>query len=632
MGIVTEDVERVRSATDLVALVSERVALRRVGTQWVGLCPFHGEKTGSFSVNGELGVYYCFGCQVRGDAISFLRETEHLDFATAVEVLAARAGIPLRYDNEDHSGGARKASAELIEAMEKAVAWYHERLLKAPDAADARKYLRGRGYDGETVRKYRLGWAPGAWDAFVRDAGLVAEQLVTAGLAYRNSAGRLNDSFRSRVLFPIFDAAGRPVGLGGRVLPGGNGPKYKNTSATPVYDKSRVLYGLNWAKSAIVERSRVVVCEGYTDVIGLQRAGVNEAVATCGTALAEGHIKLLTGFSRRIVLAYDADPAGQGAAEHFYDWERRFDAEISVVALPAGADPADLAQTSPDLLLRAVEEAKPYLGFRLERLFAGADLRNPEGRARAAEASMALIAEHPDSLVRDQYLMQVSDRCHLSPEQLRSLPPASAAVRAAGAREAGARVAGARTGSPPPGPRDGQAAAGTGRSPAQLGLPRPELEALRLAVHHPEKVAGRLDAVLFSSELARATFVELAGAMTLHGAIGSAAPEVADLLSQLAVVDSNLDADDVVRRLVEQGASRALVELRREARSSAPSSSHAELAKRTGTLQHALQALRSVEPGPDYQARLDEAEHLLLALLLGSPNMSPEAVGEAPEP
>jgi DNA primase len=603
VGIVTEDVERVRSATDLVALVSERVALRRVGVQWVGLCPFHGEKTPSFSVNGELGVYYCFGCQVRGDAISFLRETEHLDFATAVEVLAARAGVPLRYDDEDHTGGARKRATELTEAMERAVAWYHARLLGAPDAADARRYLRGRGYDSETVKKYRLGWAPGGWDALVRHVGVTGELLVATGLAYRNQAERLNDSFRARVLFPIFDAAGRPVGLGGRVLPGGSGPKYKNTQATPVYDKSRVLYGLNWAKSSIVERGRVVVCEGYTDVIGLHRAGVTEAVATCGTALAEGHIKLLTGFSRRIVLAYDADPAGQGAAEHFYDWERRFEAEISVVALPAGADPADLAQRDPDALCEAVAEARPYLGFRLERLFSAADLRNPEGRARAAEASLALIAEHPGSLVRDQYLMQVSDRCHLSPEQLRSL-------------HRPAPVGHARSG-PAPAP------APSSRAPGRPPMPRPELEALRLAVHRPDQVAGRLDPALFSSDLARATFAQLARAMTLHGAIEAAPPDVADLLGQLAVVDSQEDADDVLRRLVEQAAARALEELRREARSSAPSSSHAELAKRTAMVQLQLQALRSVEPGPDYDARLAEAERLLLALLLGSPSMAP---------
>ena len=616
MGIVAEDVERVRSATDLVALVSERVALRRVGTQWVGLCPFHGENTASFSVNGELGVYYCFGCQVRGDAISFLRETEHLDFATAVETLAARAGITLRYDGEDHAGGAHKRSTELTEAMERAVNWYHARLVGAPDAADARRYLRSRGYDSETVKKYRLGWAPDGWDALVASAGVQGELLVAVGLAFRNKANRLNDSFRARVLFPIFDAAGRPVGLGGRLLPGGTGPKYKNTQATPIYDKSRVLYGLNWAKSTVVEQGRVVVCEGYTDVIGLQRAGVTEAVATCGTALAEGHIKLLTGFSRRIVLAYDADPAGQGAAEHFYDWERRFDAEISVVALPPGADPADLAQSDPERLREAVSGAMPYLGFRLERLFAHADLRNPEGRARAAEASLALIAEHPAALVRDQYLMQVSDRCRLSPDQLRSLPrPVPAAPVRPGATLPGAPRSGTAPGAAP--------GVSQARPQSRSPLPRPELEALRLAVHRPDQVAGRLHPVLFSSELARATFAELAGAMTLHGAIESASPEVADLLSQLAVVDSKEDADDVVRRLVEQAAARALAELRREARSSTPTSSHAELAKRTALFQLGLQALRSVEPGPDYEARLEAAEGQLSDLLLASPNMTP---------
>ena len=174
-----------------------------------------------------------------------------------------------------------------------------------------------------------------------------------------------------------------------------------------------------------------MVCEGYTDVIGLHQAGVTEAVATCGTALADGHVRLLTGFSRRIVLAYDADSAGRGAAEHFYDWEKRFEADISVVVLPPGADPADMAKDDPLALREAVANARPYLGFRLERLFAAADLRNPEGRARAAEASMALISEHPDVLVRDQYLMQVSDRCHLSPEQLRALPGGRAPGRSA---------------------------------------------------------------------------------------------------------------------------------------------------------------------------------------------------------
>ena len=297
MGIVAEDIERVRSTTDLVELVSEHVALRRVGTRWVGLCPFHSEKTASFSVNSELGRYYCFGCGVNGDAISFLRETEHLDFPAAVETLAARVGIALRYDGVDHAGPARKRTAELAEAMGKAVAWYHERLLGSPDASQARRYLRGRGYDSETVKHFSLGWALEGWDTLVRQAGIPAELLVEAGLAFRNQAGRLNDSFLPGALSDIR----RRWAPGGRRRTGTAGCRWPevqaHTQSTPLYDKSKVLYGLNWAKSSIVERGRVVVCEGYTDVIGLHRAGVTEAVATCGTALAEGHVKLLVGFS-----------------------------------------------------------------------------------------------------------------------------------------------------------------------------------------------------------------------------------------------------------------------------------------------------------------------------------------------
>jgi DNA primase len=623
VGIVVEDVERVRSASDIVELVSEKVALRRVGTRWVGLCPFHSEKTGSFSVNAELGRYYCFGCQARGDSISFLRETEHLDFPGAVEVLAARAGIVLHYDGADHAGPGRKRASELGEAMAKATAWYHERLLSSPDASAARRYLRSRGYDSETVKRFSLGWAPEGWDTLVRQLGVPVEQLVEAGLAFRNQAGRWNDSFRARILFPIFDAAGHPVGLGGRVLPGAAGPKYKNTQATPLYDKSRVLYGLNWAKSSIVERGRVVVCEGYTDVIGLHRAGVTEAVATCGTALAEGHVKLLVGFSRRIVLAYDADSAGQGAAERFYDWEKRFDADISVVALPPGADPADLAQTGPALLSKAVAEATPYLGFRLQRLFEGADLRNPEGRAKAAEVAMGFIAEHPDDLVRDQYLMQVADRCRLSPEQLRSL---GRAERPGPGRPDRLSRSGGPEERRPRGPQDGDRGPAPARKVPPPKLPLPELEALRLAVHHPDKLAGMLTVTLFGSDLGRAAYEQLASSMTLHDAIENATPDVADLLGQLAVVDSGLQAYDVLRRLLDGAAMRALSEVQRQARTSG----EVQLSTRGAPLRLALEALRSLEPGPGYEGSLADAERELLALLLESPlgpDMSPSPEG-----
>ncbi|MER3453444.1 MAG: DNA primase, partial [Acidimicrobiia bacterium] len=345
MGIVDEDVARVRAAADLVAIASEHIALKRVGRRFVGLCPFHAEKTPSFSINAELGLYYCFGCGAKGDVITFVRDVEHLDFVGAVEHLAAKTGIALRYDDAV-STRERERRARLVEAMRAAVAWYHRRLLEAPDAGPARAYLRSRGYDRTVVERFKLGWAPEEWDALARALRLPDDVLRDTGLGYLNRAGRQLDAFRGRVMFPIFDVRGDPVAFGGRTLTG-EGPKYKNSPETPLYVKSRTLYGLNWAKSEIVAAGEVIVCEGYTDVIGFALAGVPHAVATCGTALADEHFRILKNFARRIVLAFDADAAGQAAAERFYEWERRYELDIAVAELPAGHDPADLAQRDP---------------------------------------------------------------------------------------------------------------------------------------------------------------------------------------------------------------------------------------------------------------------------------------------
>src|SRR5579885_791680 len=304
MGIVGEDIERVRAATDFVAVAGEHIALRRAGRRWQGLCPFHAEKTPSFSINAEEGLYYCFGCGAGGDVITFVREVEHLDFAEAVERLAARAGITLRYDTAAVSED-RRRRGRLVEVMERAVDWYHQRLLSGPDGAAARAYLRSRGYDGEVVRHYRLGWAPHAWDELCRALKAPEDVLRDTGLGFKNKLGRHQDFFRARILFPIFDVRGEPVAFGGRRLEGtadqgpsgpGSGvivPKYRNSPETPLYSKSKILYGLNWAKAAVVEAGEVIVCEGYTDVIGLAQAGLPSAVATCGTALADDHVRVL---------------------------------------------------------------------------------------------------------------------------------------------------------------------------------------------------------------------------------------------------------------------------------------------------------------------------------------------------
>jgi DNA primase len=538
VGIVGEDIQRVRDATDFIAVASEHIALKKVGTRWTGLCPFHAEKTPSFSVNAEEGLWYCFGCQAKGDAITFIREIEHVDFVEAVERLAARAGIELRYDDAA-VGKDRQRRSRLTEALEKAVDFYHQRLLTAPDGGPARQYLRSRGYDGDVVREFQIGWAPDDWDALCRFLKLPDDVISDAGLGFVNKARKQQDAFRARVMFPIFDAGGRPVAFGGRIL-GGEGPKYKNSQENLVYSKRRTLYGLNWAKTSVVETGEAIVCEGYTDVIGFFQVGLPRAVATCGTALADEHFNLLKNFARRVVLAYDADAAGQAAAERFYAWEQKFEIDIAVAAMPAGSDPGDMARNDPEGLRKAVADAQPFLAFRLERALAGADLRSVEGRARAARAAMLAIAEHPNELVRDQYVMQVADRCRVSPDRLRDLAAGPAPPR----RDEGGR------------PRQ------TARR--ERG---PEVEALKLAVHRPEDVASRLDEVLFDDELHLAAFRALASSETLHDAIATADPAAAELLQRLAVEEPDAEPDDVIALLVDRSVRRAVSELDAEVRS-----------------------------------------------------------------
>ena len=585
VGIPDEEVAQVRAATDIVQLISEHAALKKVGRRWVGLCPFHTEKSPSFSVNAEEGFYYCFGCQESGDAITFVRAMDHLDFVDAVRFLADRAGITLHEDQE--MGRDHKRRSELLDAMERAVEWYHQRLLRSPDAGPARDYLRSRGYDGEIVRQFRLGWAPDDWDAMATALKLPENVLSDAGLGFVNRRGRVQDFFRARVLFPICDPSGRPVAIGGRILPPRTGqappdrpePKYKNSQESPIYSKRRTLYALNWAKKGVIAQGEVVVCEGYTDVIGSFQAGVPWAVATCGTALAEEHFTLLRNFAKRIVLAYDADAAGQSATSRVYEWERKHEVDVVVADLPGGSDPGELARTDPTALARAIKEARPFLQFRVDRMLLAGDLTTAEGRARAAEAALTAVAEHPDDLVRDQYVMQLADRCRVDPaklrerlDYLRANPPAEKPVR---------RTRGSQDEPPPRDYPEDDADlmapdGGGGGSALSTALrPGPGLEALKLAVHRPEDVVDRVHAVLFTDRVQRQGFVALLENDSVHEAVETASPEVASLLRRVIVeepmsgdADLGDPVDSVVVVMLRDAAKRALTDIEIESRMS----------------------------------------------------------------
>lgn len=579
MGIVDEDIARVRQATDLVALVSEHTQLRKVGSRWSGLCPFHSEKSPSFSVNQAEGLYYCFGCRVSGDAITFLRELEGLDFVEAVERLAAKAGIALNYTDRAESATRQKRKG-LLSKVEEAVDFYHERLKTSPDASAARSYLRSRGFDAEEVARYRIGWAPDSWDVLCRSLRLDSETATATGLGFTNKAGRLQDFFRARVLFPIFDAEGHAVGFGGRIMPGEEGAKYKNSRDSDLYHKSRLLYGLNWARQAAVRNGRVVICEGYTDVIGFHRAGVPEAVATCGTSLTEDHLKLLSRYVDKVVLAFDADSAGQAAAERIYAWEKAFNLAVEVVRLPEGSDPDELSRSDPDALAAAVESAEPMLRFRLERVLGAAIADTPEARARRATTALGVVAEHPDPMVRDPYLLEVADRSRLDPsllrnqlEDLRTLVVTGDAVSTSTATTT-TPAKPVRPGDGDPGPRGPEADA-FGDEPAIRTPPRPvgkvhttEMAVLIHLASQPDGELAALPAELFTHPLARSVRSALVSAGSVAQAVAEADPESweARLLSRLAVSEPDGTPEEAAHSLVARAGARAMEELEAELR------------------------------------------------------------------
>jgi DNA primase len=546
-----ESIADVRSATDIVALVGEYVALRPAGgTRMKGLCPFHQEKTPSFTVDSNRAHWHCFGCSEGGDAIDFLQKQETLSFTEAVERLARRAGVELRY--EGRSAGERGSlgrKSRLVAAHTEAVAFYHRTLLESPDARPARDYLRSRGFDRATAERFQLGWAPAnSWEALVnhlRGKRFRPEELTEAGLARTGSRG-LRDAFHARVLFPIFDVAGDPVAFGGRLLDdGGNQPKYVNTSETSIWLKGKVLYGLNWAKVPIVQVGFAVVVEGYTDVIACHRAGVPQAVATCGTALRSDHFKLLSRFTERVVLAFDADTAGSKAAERgIGELVAAPEASLSahVLTMPAGLDPADfVGQRGGDAFRELLAEARPLVRWWLDWKLAQFDLRGPEGKARAARELMPILRSIPDSLQRTEYARSVVQRLHLDERDY--------LVMVAGQRPAMTVEAPSVAKAPP-----------RSRSPQA----RVECEALKFALQHPDwtaEAAERWEDDWFTTPATKGSF----SALSKAGGVGVALELVLEAaaneserkflrglaIEAFAAEENRAYADEVFRRLEE---------------------------------------------------------------------------------
>ena len=406
--ISPESVEAVRQGADLVELVRSRVALVRRGGRWWGRCPFHDERTPSFSLlPPDFRRYYCHGCGATGDAITWMREQEGIaSFPEAVEALADRFGIPIAVEAESPEERARRDARERrLALLERAAAFYAECLWRAGEARPAREYLLGRGFPEELIRRYRIGYAPGAGDALARRAlrqGFTREQLADAGLA-RLRGGRPADFFTSRIMFPIADARGRVQGFGGRTLDPGERAKYVNSPEGEHFKKRTLLFGLAEARPAASRAGWFVVAEGYTDVLGLVSAGVEPAVACMGTSLTTAQLRLLGRWATEVRLCFDADRAGEQAAWRTVEAARGLTLSFSAVQLPSGQDPGDLAagEEGRALLARAVNSPEPLVTSLIRGRVARAG-HSPRDRDRAVEAIAGLLRQFPDSVEKDE--------------------------------------------------------------------------------------------------------------------------------------------------------------------------------------------------------------------------------------
>ena len=453
MALYTSDSrDRVRDAVDFVELVSARTELRRAGpARYEGLCPFHDERSPSFGIDPTQKVYYCFGCQASGDVFTFVQETEGVDFKGALELLAERYGVELQREAEDpREAELRRRRERLLELLSRTTSYYERYLWESGEAARAREYLAERGLGEEILKEFRVGYAPSAWDRVLlasRRGGYSEQELYATGLAQRSKQnGQPYDRFRSRIMFPLADVRGRVLGFGARAMGEEQKPKYLNTSDNDVYHKGLHLYGADLARAHAARAGQVILCEGYTDVIALHQAGMRNALGLMGTALTGDQVGELSRMAQTVLLALDADTAGQEAMLRASSLAARRKLELRVVPLPAGSDPADLIKRDGPQAMRAVvERAVPFVRFRVERVLAAGEHSSPEGRDRMIEELRPIFATLAPSAMRMELTRLVSSRLEV-PESLFEQRLASDERRGAGAggRSQGAGQAGAR--------------------------------------------------------------------------------------------------------------------------------------------------------------------------------------------
>ncbi|MFD4996622.1 DNA primase [Streptomyces buecherae] len=579
-----DDVKAVRDAVPIDAVVSEYLQLRNGGGgNLKGLCPFHDEKSPSFQVSPSKGLFYCFGCQEGGDTVDFVMKIDHLSFAETIERLAGVAGITLRYEQGGYTPGRQQGErTRLVEAHKVAAQFYVEQLA-SPEAEIGRAFLAQRGFDQAAAEHFGVGYSPAGWDhliRYLRGRGFSDKELLLSGLAQEGRRGPI-DRFRGRLMWPIRDITGEVIGFGARKLrDDDNGPKYLNTPETPLYRKSQVLYGIDLAKKEIAKTNRAVVVEGYTDVMACHLAGVTTAIATCGTAFAGEHIKILRRLlmdnsGSEVVFTFDGDAAGQKAALRAFEDDQKFAAETSIAITPGGMDPCELRLAQGDAAVAdLVDSRTPLFAFAIRHVVGRHNLDTAEGRAAALEAAAPIVANIKNSSIQHEYAVTLAGMLGILDTQfvVRRVSQLARWNRERGQRggPSGARGNGSygRGDGPagrgePHGPAGQRSAAPPGLRGPALNLRSPahrvERELLKLALQRPELVAPAFDAY-GADEFTAPPYavvrevIEQAGGVSMADAdyvarVREAAPDdtVRALVTELTVepLHTRRDADEV---------------------------------------------------------------------------------------
>jgi DNA primase len=417
-------IDDLKSHADIVQVVQERVPLRRSGTAWKGLCPFHGEKTPSFHVNGDKGFFHCFGCGVGGDVIKFVELFDKIAFPEAVRQLAARVGLPVPEPEESAQDAEGQRDREaLLKAHEVAAAWFREQLA-TPAGAAARRQLQDRGLTADTIERIGAGYAPASREALknrLLKEGFSPALLLRSGLVVQRDERTVLDRFRNRLMIPIHRDNGAIVAFGGRAMDEGQQPKYLNSPETPIYVKGRTLYGLHLSKSAITRAKHAVMVEGYFDVAQAYQAGITNVVASSGTALTPAQAKLLKRFASKVVLSFDPDAAGQGAAARSSELLVAEGFQVNVAVLPAGDDPDNFIRKSGGAAYQErLRASRPYLDYLLDRASAGHDLSKDDSRREFLNAMLAVAARIPDAAARDQFADRLAHKARITEEVVRA--------------------------------------------------------------------------------------------------------------------------------------------------------------------------------------------------------------------